>query len=223
MSLVKKSLYFSVFVQFFALIISVYAQLMPTTPDKALLHDTIVLDNIVQFIEMMFYVIVGLTVANFSQTDIAKYRYYDWTITTPIMLFTTMLYFVYRDTQREEYKNKSKLRLLDVLKGEKTNTLKLVLSNLGMLIVGYLQEIDYVGLFTSSVLGFGFLFYSFYILYQYTNQFDTQVLFWIMFTLWSIYGIAAMFKNETKNTMYNILDIFAKNFYGVFIAYKLLV
>jgi len=33
-----------------------------------------------------------------------------------------------------------------------------------------------------------------------------------------MYGIAALFKNVIKNTMYNILDIFSKNFYGLFIS-----
>ena len=34
-----------------------------------------------------------------------------------------------------------------------------------------------------------------------------------------MYGIAALFQNVAKNTMYNILDMFSKNFYGLFIAF----
>jgi bacteriorhodopsin len=38
-----------------------------------------------------------------------------------------------------------------------------------------------------------------------------------MFIFWSLYGVAAVFDFENKNTSYNILDIFAKNFFGMFL------
>jgi bacteriorhodopsin len=38
-----------------------------------------------------------------------------------------------------------------------------------------------------------------------------------MFVFWSLYGIAAVLNFENKNTSYNVLDIFAKNFYGIFL------
>ena len=40
-----------------------------------------------------------------------------------------------------------------------------------------------------------------------------------MASIWSIYGIAALFNFKIKNAFYNILDIFSKNFYGLFLAY----
>jgi hypothetical protein len=40
-----------------------------------------------------------------------------------------------------------------------------------------------------------------------------------MFGIWSLYGVAAWFPSALKNASYNILDIFAKNFYGVFLSY----
>ena len=44
-------------------------------------------------------------------------------------------------------------------------------------------------------------------------------IFIIMTTIWSIYGIAALFDFKVKNAFYNILDVFSKNFYGLFLAY----
>jgi bacteriorhodopsin len=38
-----------------------------------------------------------------------------------------------------------------------------------------------------------------------------------MFVVWSLYGVAAVFDFTTKNISYNILDLFAKNFYGLFL------
>jgi hypothetical protein len=39
------------------------------------------------------------------------------------------------------------------------------------------------------------------------------------FVFISIYGVFAVTKYSIKNTGYNILDIFAKNFFGAFLAY----
>jgi surface polysaccharide O-acyltransferase-like enzyme len=92
-----------------------------------------------------------------------------------------------------------------------------------MLLVGYLQEIGLVSLLFSTITGFGFLDYSFYQLYQYVGDIESKQLFWFMFIIWSLYGFAAMTKNKFKNTMYNLLDVISKNFYGIFIAYKLII
>jgi bacteriorhodopsin len=37
-----------------------------------------------------------------------------------------------------------------------------------------------------------------------------------------MYGIAALMDYKTKNIMYNILDLFAKNFFGVYLGYVVL-
>ena len=37
-----------------------------------------------------------------------------------------------------------------------------------------------------------------------------------------MYGIAAMMPTPYKNISYNMLDIVAKNFYGIYIYYKIL-
>jgi hypothetical protein len=42
-----------------------------------------------------------------------------------------------------------------------------------------------------------------------------------MSSVWSLYGVAAWFPMTLKNAAYNILDIFAKNFYGVYLSYTI--
>jgi hypothetical protein len=93
-----------------------------------------------------------------------------------------------------------------------------------MLMFGYLQEVGALSIFWSSLLGYGSLLGSFGILYtQFVSKTPQhQGLFYFMFSVWSLYGIAAMLQSREKNIMYNVLDIFAKNFYGLFLGYLIL-
>jgi hypothetical protein len=96
--------------------------------------------------------------------------------------------------------------------------------NLVMLVFGYLQEIRKIGLVTSSVGGFAGLFASFYIMYRdfASKSSENLPLFYFMFFVWTLYGISAWFGVALKNASYNILDIFSKNFYGVFLSILIL-
>lgn len=223
--IVKQSIYWSLLTQLLVLIIGVYALFIPLKKEDQILNSVLLMENIVQFIEFSFYVWFGLFVYNLDKLDIAKYRYYDWVFTTPIMLFTMMIYFKY-NTQKEnqtEQNQTEPLTLTNFTSDNKIQLLLVFLSNLVMLIVGYLQEIGKMSIITSSIIGFIALFYSFYIIYQYVGDiYYNKVLFGIMFLLWNFYGIAALFKNKIKNTMYNILDLLAKNFFGLFIAYQII-
>ena len=222
MNTIKVTLYISIFIQLLTLILSVIAQLTPVSQEKQLLKEIMIMENVVQLIEFLFYISVSLFIANMINTDIAKFRYYDWVITTPIMLLTTMMFFIYNSKCKIENGENKKLSFLDIIKDEKKSIIKIFLSNFGMLLVGFLQEIGMMNILYSTIIGFGCLDYSFYKLYSYVGDNESNILFWLMFILWSIYGFAAMTKNKVKNSMYNILDIFAKNFYGLFIVYKLL-
>ena len=222
MNSVKTTLYISIFIQFAALIMGTIAQFKTLPDEKRLLKDIMLIENVVQLIEFTFYISIYIFVSNLIDNDIAKFRYYDWVLTTPLMLLTSLLYFIYNDKSEKEDGEKKEKTFSNIIKTEKESIIKIFIANFGMLCVGYLQEIGNLDILYSTLFGFGFLFYSFYKLYQYVGDFESKVLFWIMFVLWSSYGFAAMMKNEYKNTMYNILDIFSKNFYGIFIAYKIL-
>lgn len=223
MNSVKFTLYLSITIQIISLVLGFYAQTKPYQKEQQLLHDIMTMENIVQIIEFTFYVSISLFVANLVNNDIAKFRYYDWVITTPIMLLTTLLYFVYNNKCETTRREKNKMNIWSIVNDEKKSIIKMLLSNLGMLLVGYLQEIGVVSLLFSTITGFGFLDYSFYQLYQYVGDIESKQLFWFMFIVWSLYGFAAMTRNKIKNTMYNLLDVVSKNFYGIFIAYKLLI
>ena len=45
--------------------------------------------------------------------------------------------------------------------------------------------------------------------------------FWSFSGVWALYGIASVMSYKVKNISYNILDLFAKNFFGLYLAYLL--
>jgi bacteriorhodopsin len=50
-----------------------------------------------------------------------------------------------------------------------------------------------------------------------------SILFYYMVFVWSLYGLAALQNYNIKNIMYNILDLFSKNFFSLFIAYLIII
>jgi len=50
---------------------------------------------------------------------------------------------------------------------------------------------------------------------------EIRVLFWYFFTFWGSYGLSAYMPYKEKNISYNILDLFSKNLFGVFLVYIL--
>ena len=90
-----------------------------------------------------------------------------------------------------------------------------------MLLFGFLQEIKKISIYYSTSFGFIFFGFLFYYIYKYfvLDISDNYFIFYAMFIIWGLYGVAALFKNKIKNTLYNILDIFSKNFYALYIAF----
>jgi hypothetical protein len=92
-----------------------------------------------------------------------------------------------------------------------------------MLIFGYLGDINIISTLTSVLLGFiPFIIYYFIIYINYVRTQTGFNLFLYFFVFWSLYGVAALFPYYLKNSFYNILDLFAKNFFGVFLSYIIL-
>ena len=103
----------------------------------------------------------------------------------------------------------------------KTDVIVIASLNFLMLLFGYLGE---TGVFNnSSAVAIGSVFFvgSFkyiYDKYAYHTAYG-KTLFYVIAGVWALYAVAACLPIIAKNTMYNILDIFSKNFYGVFIYY----
>ena len=98
--IVKNTMIFSFFIQIVTLIIGVFAQFIKVPSYKYILKNALLLENIIQFIEAMFYLwFIYFYKKNVDKVDIAKYRYYDWFLTLGIYMlinFQTLLH-LYRN------------------------------------------------------------------------------------------------------------------------------
>jgi hypothetical protein len=92
-----------------------------------------------------------------------------------------------------------------------------------MLLFGLVGELGYLSPLLSTALGFipfilNFKYIKDTFLPSDKDKFKNAVFYWFVF-FWSLYGVFALTNYTIKNTGYNILDIFAKNFFGLFLAY----
>ena len=150
-------------------------------------------------------------------------RYIDWAITTPTMLIELILYLIYLQS-KDNGTDVTKLNFFNLLIENSSNISYIIFLNWLMLIFGYLGEINIIDTLTGVLLGFvPFLIYYFIIYVNYASKSKTGwKLFWYFFSFWSLYGVVAVLPYYIKNALYNILDLFAKNFFGLFLSYIIL-
>jgi hypothetical protein len=186
-----------------------------------LIKQLLVLEVSVQLIEGFFYVWLFY---NFHVvTNVTPKRYVDWGFTTPTMLIELILYLIYLQ-DKEKGLDVTKLNFFNLLIENSTTISYVVFLNWLMLIFGYLGEINIIDTLTGVLLGFvPFLIYYYIIYVKYARESkDGWKLFWYFFTFWSLYGVVALLPYYLKNALYNILDLFAKNFFGLFLSYIIL-
>lgn len=168
------------------------------------------LETCISIIAGYFYSLFISQIENYGKedkpvdwSDITKTRYIDWVCTTPLMLFTLCIVLGIH--------TKVKVPLLVIL--------SVIALNYVMLYIGYLGEINVLSRWTSSCLGFvpfHIMFYIIYVVFVSPKYvFANQVLFWIYFIVWSLYGMVYMLNEELKNITTNILDLIAKCFIGI--------
>jgi magnesium-transporting ATPase (P-type) len=197
------------------------------------LKQLLILEFIVQIVEGTFY--VWLAFAFHKIKNVTPYRYYDWYITTPTMLITFSVYLIYLKNKEElKDKNTNELdssdhEILDdedfftiIKKNAKIITYVLIL-NAAMLTFGLLNEHHVLNKYLAVFLGFIPFIAMFYLIYENYAKYTEKgiVLFKYFSFVWSLYGVAALMSYHWKNIFYNILDLFAKNFFGLYLAYVL--
>ena len=153
----------------------------------------------------------------------ASIRYIDWFISTPLMLISTIMYMKYIELRDNNKLEKSKFNGKNFINDNTKNITSIVIYNVFMLFFGFLGEMGYLSRYISIPIGFGFFIKSFHIIYnEYGIKSDEGIrLFTLMFIIWSLYGVAASLPINAKNISYNMLDIIAKNFYGLYIYYMI--
>ena len=130
-----------------------------------------------------------------------------------------LIFLQYKDNNISD-----KLNFFKLFNQEFYTIITILLLNWLMLLFGYLGEIYLVPVLLGVSLGFiPFLIYYYIIYIKYavlTN--DGLKIFFYFFIFWSMYGIVAVFPYNIKNICYNILDLFSKNFFGLFLTYLIL-
>jgi hypothetical protein len=184
------------------------------SPRDELLKDLLKVELFVQVVEFIFYVWLFYYFHRVSR-NITPYRYLDWSITTPLMLITLSAYL--------NYDGSTPTRLVEFLSNHTVSIVKIVLLNAAMLGFGIIGEFGYLSHYTSTALGFipfalNFKYIKDTFLPSSEDNFKNILFYWFVF-FWALYGVFALMNYKLKNTGYNILDIFSKNFFGIFLAY----
>jgi hypothetical protein len=215
--LVKKTTEISLLVQVITGIFSALGLTIKVDESDQILKQILGLELIVQIIEFGFYFFF---VSNFNLETLAINRYSDWFISTPTMLFSSAAYFFYEE-QKE--KNNVDNTLLNFTITNKWILLEIFIFNFFMLAFGYLGETGVIDRYTASVLGTACFARSFYLLYKEfaDKSIIGKQLFPVLFVIWGLYGVAFLTSVHEKNIGYNILDIIAKNFFGIYLYYKI--
>tara|TARA_B100002019_G_C21049978_1_gene488761 strand:- start:39 stop:725 length:687 start_codon:yes stop_codon:yes gene_type:complete len=217
--LVKQTIHFSLFIQVITTLVSLDGFSIKIPQQDFILKEILAIETIVQLVEGFFY-----TWIIFALNDLNKMtprRYIDWTITTPIMLFSTIIFFKYNELK--ENGQMTNFTTYEFIQENRENMITIFIFNGLMLLCGFLGEIGVIDKRIGIPLGFVFFYKSFEIIYtEYAVKTELgKQLFNILAGLWSLYGVSAMLPLQQKNISYNMLDIVAKNFYGLYIYYKI--
>jgi bacteriorhodopsin len=132
-------------------------------------------------------------------------RYYDWIITTPFMLLALSMLL--------GYENKIPVKIKPFL--------LVLFFNLLMLGFGYSGETGLLNRNLASFMGFIFLFLTFGTIWRLfmtsiKTTYQSKLIFWLYLGLWSLYGVFYHANEAIKLIGYNMLDLIAKAFVGIF-------
>ena len=207
----------SIIIQVITGIIEIITVFINVPRNFLILKQMMMMEICVQFIEGSFYI---YWLYNFKNIlNITPKRYFDWVITTPTMLINLIFYLIF-------LKNKDnivgyELNFINLFITEFYPIITVLLLNWVMLLFGYLGETSVIPVLLGVSLGFiPFLIYYYIIYKKYaTLSDDGMKIYLYFFIFWSLYGIVAVLPYKIKNMCYNILDLFSKNFFGLFLTY----
>ena len=203
---------FSIFIQMVVNVIEGWGLTMSVAPKDEILRDLLKVEVVVEVIELIFYIVLILFFNQLSGT-LTPYRYIDWSFTTPLMLITLMAYM-----------RGSTGRLTDFLYNNVGSIVTVCSLNALMLLSGFLGEIGVFPILATTAIGFipfatyfGYIYENFVPSVAADTDYKRTLFFWFV-GFWMLYGLFALLSYTAKNVSYNILDLFAKNFFGVFLS-----
>lgn len=221
-ALVYSSTDLSIFAQFITGVIGISGYGKDIPAEHNILKSILGMELAVQGVELLVYVLV---IRHMTLASMAKVRYYDWLVTTPVMLITSIIYYTYETLLQNNQKEKlKKMTLANFVKKNNMNMAVIILLNLLMLTFGYLGETGVINNMVATSGGFVFLIACFVFIYKKYAKYSDKgmTIFGIMFILWLGYGGAFLLNPSQKNVVFNGLDVLAKNFFGVYLAVKII-
>jgi bacteriorhodopsin len=172
--------------------------------DSQRMRNMMNLETSVSFVASLVYgwIITKIDANAITLEQITEYRYLDWSITTPMLLLVLLMFF------------KTPVPIYIYL-------IVLVL-NAGMLTSGYLGETKRVNKMVGGVVGFIFFAMMIFLIAIYClnnySKWNEIALFFSFALIWTLYGVAYYLTDiKLKNHAYNVLDIIAKVFFGVYV------
>ena len=153
---VKNTIWFSLILQIITGLIPLPGLFIKLEENDVILSDILILETIVQFIELLFYVWIAFSVLNIKK--MASRRYIDWMITTPTMLLSTIMFMKYQERKENNELENKPLKTMGFIKENKDLILKIFGFNFLMLLFGYLGEINTISKYIAITIGFGFFY-----------------------------------------------------------------
>jgi bacteriorhodopsin len=175
-----------------------------TTKDAKIRH-IMNIETAISFISGYFYslFIKKIDKENLDYAEINKFRYTDWMLTTPFMLLSLGLVLSYNLGINFKF----------------SHFVIAVILNFLMLFCGYLGEIGKINKKFAAIGGFIFFAFLVYFIYWHyikdRKSLINLVTYGIFTFIWFLYGVVYLQNEIIKNTMYNILDLCAKCFFGI--------
>jgi len=213
---IRDSFSFFVLIQVIVFILTAYGMGLEVNREHRALTDMLQLETYVSIIEGLAYIWIWYNIHDLK--GMATKRYFDWFITTLLLIFSSVVYFKYEENKDENFRNEVTAKT--IWKSEKENILTMFAYCTLMLIFGFLGEIEIIPKSVSVPIGFVFFGLLFMKIYTYAK---TSVignkLFPVYLVLWGLYGVSALLPDLYKNIGYNALDLVSKSLLGLYIFY----
>jgi len=204
--IVKLTTQASIIVQALSTVFSVKGILTPVAASKQVLVNVLKLELLVTSIQLAWYVNLY---KSFNLATMSTRRYSDWFITTPLMILSMAVYYVYESGKTftfEKYKN---------------SLVQMFVANFIMLFVGFLAEKGLMDRVVALGIGFAAFGFVFKKLYDEFRTEESDEIYKLLTGVWALYGVAFMLPDVQKNIMYNGLDLISKNFFSFFLYRKI--
>jgi bacteriorhodopsin len=133
-------------------------------------------------------------------------------------------------------KTQKQIDIFSILRENRGVIITIVILNTLMLLFGYLGETNVIPVIWGILIGFIPFIIYYYLIYNNFVKSDTNTntnisntqsninttilkLFLYFVFFWSLYGLIGFLPYYVKNTLYNIIDLFSKNFFGLLLSY----